>query len=77
MQKVPFSNEFARIFRDLDGGSKPPPYNIFVRCPIPSLLYHQETQAVFVGYAGLYFGGGYYIMKLYSYVKRQVEFVFW
>ena len=28
---VLFSIEFTRMFRDLDGGSKPPPYNIFVR----------------------------------------------
>ncbi len=26
---VPFSTEFTKMFRDLDGGSKPPPYNIF------------------------------------------------
>ena len=27
---VPFSAEFTRMFRNLDGGSKPPPYVIIV-----------------------------------------------
>ena len=28
---VPFSTEFTMLFRNIYGGSKPPPYNIFVR----------------------------------------------